>query len=93
MRDRGMGYFSGVLFLSQGYRQPVTEPDSLRSQVSSALADPLQVGWQARNWPIFLGRDDGLDTAQWIISALNGLSSFAGLRHQSAPKDRMSLHG
>ena len=37
-----------------------------------------EVGCQVRNVFIFLGRDNRLDAAQWIISALNGLSSLVG---------------
>jgi len=67
-----------------------------RSQVTSMnnlLADPAKVGRQARGELIFFGRDNGLDAAQRIISALNGLSSPAGLQHRSASQDGKSYSG
>jgi len=45
---RSYGIFSGRMFSSHGYRQQVTEPVSLRTQVSSALTSTFRVGWQAR---------------------------------------------
>ena len=43
----GVRIASGSLDINRKYRQPVGEPDSLRSQVTSMLSDPRQVGWQA----------------------------------------------
>jgi hypothetical protein len=83
----------GGRFRSVGHANQSVNLFRSRSQVTSALSLKFGSGSRSRNLLITLGRDDGFDSVQWIISALNGLSSLAGLQHQSASRDRISLHG